>query len=67
MPKALCLFSLVVAAILFLLFTADFGMTMAGMQGSAPLQGADTMMDIVFMVLSIILAALSWMTFREQV
>ena len=67
MPKALCLFSLVVAAIIFLLFTADFGMTMAGMKDTAPLDGADTMMDISFMVLSVILAVLSWMTFREQV
>ena len=66
MPKALCLISLVVAAILFLLFTADFGMSMAGMSG-APLQGASMLMDIAFMVLSIILGVMSWLTFREQV
>ena len=65
MPKALCLISLVVAAILFLLFTADLAMSMGGMS-SAPLQGANMTMDIAFMVLSIVLGVLSWLTFREQ-
>ena len=67
MPKALCLTSLVVAALLFLLFAADFGLSMAGMGDSAPFQGASMMMDFAFMVLSVILAVLSWFTFREQV
>jgi len=67
MPKALCLTSLVVAALLFLLFAADFGLSMAGMGDSAPFQGASMMMDFAFMVFSVILAVLSWFTFREQV
>lgn len=67
MPKALCLISLVVAALLFILFAADFGMSMAGMDDVAPFQGASMMMDIAFLILSIILGVLSWLTFREQV
>ncbi|MEZ6091298.1 MAG: hypothetical protein R3C05_25435 [Pirellulaceae bacterium] len=66
MPKALCLISLVVAALLFILFAADFGLSMAGMIDVAPFQGASMLMDIAFLVLSVVLAVLSWMTFREQ-
>ncbi len=66
MAKALCLISLTLAALLFVLFLADFGMDMAGMADSAPFQGASMMMDIAFLVLTAVVAALSWSTFREQ-
>lgn len=66
MAKALCLISLTVAALLFILFIADFIMDMAGMADSAPFQGASMLMDIAFMILTGIVGVLSWLTFREQ-
>lgn len=66
MPKALCLTSLVVAALLLLLFLADVVMRLAGMGASAPLRGASLTMDISFLVFGGILAYLSWSTYREQ-
>jgi hypothetical protein len=66
MPKALCLTSLVVAALLLLLFLVDLIMRLAGLAPSAPLRGASLLMDISFLVFSGILAFLSWSTYREQ-
>ncbi len=66
MPKALCLTSLVVAALLLLLFLADLIMRFAGMEASAPLRGASLIMDIAFLIFGGILAFLSWTTYKEQ-
>lgn len=66
MPKALCLTSLVVAALLILLFLADFVMKLAGMGESAPLRGASLTMDIGFLIFSSLLALMSWVTYKEQ-
>lgn len=60
MPKALCILGMAVAALLLLLFGLDMGL-------SWPFRGANKMMDIAFIVTSLILAYLSWMTYREQV
>ncbi|WP_164103120.1 hypothetical protein [Candidatus Laterigemmans baculatus] len=67
MPKALCLTSLVVAALLLLLFLADLVLRLAGLTDIAPLQGASLLMDAGFLVFAAILAYLSWSTYREQV
>lgn len=66
MPKALCLTSLVVAALLLLLFLVDLIMRFAGLAPSAPLRGASLIMDITFVILAGILAFVSWTTYREQ-
>ena len=66
MPKALCLTSLVVAALLSLLFLADLIMRFAGMEATAPLRGASLLMDITFLIFGLILAFLSWTTYKEQ-
>lgn len=67
MPKALCLASLVVAALLLLLFLADLVMRLAGLAEIAPLRGASLLMDLGFLVCAGILAYLSWSTYKEQV
>lgn len=66
MPKALCLFSLVVAILLLLLFSADLILYLAGQTSLAPLQGASLMMDVAFVVFAGLIAYLSWSTYREQ-
>ena len=66
MPKALCLTSLVVAALLLLLFLADLVMRFAGLEATAPLRGASLLMDIGFLIFGGILAFLSWTTYKEQ-
>ena len=42
-------------------------MGMSGMQHLAPFKYANLVFDIVAIVVSIILAVMSWFTFREQV
>jgi hypothetical protein len=66
MPKALCLTSLVVAALLLLLFLVDLIMPFAGLESAAPLRGASLIMDISFLIFAGILAYLSWSTYKEQ-
>ena len=66
MPKALCLASLVVAALLLLLFLADLVMRLAGLAEMAPLRGASMLMDVGFLICGGILAYLSWSTYKEQ-
>ena len=60
MPKALCIAGIVIAALLFLVFGIDLAVKF-------PFGGADLLMDGAFMVSSLILAYLSWSTWREQV
>lgn len=67
MPKALCLISLAIAVLMLLLFGSDLVLQLAGMTNMAPLEGASLLMDGAFSVLSGIIAAMSWFTYKEQV
>jgi hypothetical protein len=66
MPKALCITGMVIAILVFVLFTADLIFGLMGMEWLAPFQSASPMMDILFAVCAAILAWLSWSTLREQ-
>ncbi len=67
MQKGFCIFALAVSGLVFLLFAADLVFGMAGMNSVAPFKYASMITDIVFAVCSGIVAALSWMTYRQQV
>lgn len=67
MPKALCIFAMVVAALVMLLFLGDFILAMFGAKSLAPFYGAYLPMDLVFAVGAGALGVLAWFTFREQV
>ena len=58
MPKALSISGMVVAVLLLLIFGLDLAVDF-------PFAGDTTMMDVGFVVCSIVLAYLSWSTFRE--
>ena len=60
MPKALCIFGAVIAALLLLVFGLDLAI-------GFPFGGVNNVMSIGFVVCSAILGYLSWTTFREQV
>ncbi|MGB0761317.1 MAG: hypothetical protein ACPGPS_17365 [Rubripirellula sp.] len=66
MPKALCLISLVASILVVVLFLADMALGMLGMKDLAPLQAANTVMDVVFIVAGAALIFMSWTTYREQ-
>lgn len=66
MPKALCLSSLAIAIIIVVLFLIDLVMRVAGMPASAPLRGASLLMDLAFVTVGIIIAVMSWLTYKEQ-
>jgi len=61
MPKALCIFGTVIAVLLLLVFALDLtiGIPFGGPKVSM-------LMDIGFIVCSIALGYISWMTLREQ-
>jgi len=59
MGKALSMLAMLVAALLILVFALDLAMGM-------PFKKASTMMDIGVIICGVILAYLSWSTFREQ-
>ena len=59
MAKVLCLFALVVSAILFLLFTLDLIL-------GIPFAHINTMMDIAFVVSSAVIGVFSFLTLQEQ-
>jgi len=59
MPKALCIVGMVVALLLVTLFGLDLGL-------GIPFGGRSMVMSIGFIVCALILAFLSWTTFREQ-
>ena len=63
MPRMLCLFGLVVAGLVFLLFLVDFIMGLGGM--GALFNYGSILMDMVFMLCSATLGYLSWTSFRE--
>jgi hypothetical protein len=61
MPKALCIFGLVIAVLLLLIFGLDLAI-------DVPFRGANKMtMDLPFVLCAAGLGYLSWMTLREQV
>jgi len=60
MPKALCIFGMVVAILVFAVFTLDVATQF-------PFQGHSMMMDIGSMIAAAVLGYISFMTFREQV
>ncbi len=59
MAKVLCLFALVVSAILFLIFFFDLVL-------GFPFARVSLMMDIAFVICSAVIGAFSYLTFREQ-
>ena len=65
--KGLCIAALTIAVIVFALFLADLILGFAGMEPIAPFKFADWIIDVVFVVCSLILAIMSWLTLREQV
>ena len=67
MQKGLCIAALTIAVIVFALFVADLALGLAGMNQIAPFKYANMIIDIVFIVCSLILAIMSWFTLREQV
>lgn len=67
MPKALCIFAMVVAALVLLLFLADLILNLVGMKALAPFYGAVWYLDLVFAIAAGVLGYLSWLTWREQV
>lgn len=58
MPKVLCLFSLVVSALLLLLFLVDLVV-------AVPF-GRSMILDAGFIIAAGVLAALSYLTYKEQ-
>lgn len=58
MSKALSIFGVVVAVILLLAFGLDLAV-------GVPFSGAHTMMDIAFLICSLLLGYLSWNTLRD--
>jgi len=65
--KGLCIAAFSIAVIVLALFLADLILGMAGMNQLAPFKYASMLMDIVFIVCSLILGAMSWFTMKEQV
>jgi hypothetical protein len=65
MPKLLCLFGLVVAGLVALIFLMDLIFGLAGMNALAPFKLNSLSFDIVMLLSSIVLGLLSWFSFRE--
>ena len=66
MPKALCLIGLVLAILVFLIFTLDLALGLSGMDSMAPFRAVSILTDVIFMIGSAGLAYVAWTTFREQ-
>ncbi len=58
MPKALSIIGLTISALLLLIFGLDMAL-------GIPFQNASNVMDIGFIICSLILGYLSWSTMRE--
>lgn len=67
MQKGLCIAALAISVIVFVLFLLDLIMGFAGADQMAPFKNADMVVDIVFVVASLVLATMSFFTLREQV
>lgn len=65
MPKVLCLIGLSLAVLILLLFSLDLIMGLAGL-AIAPFGMASILIDVIFIIVAGVLAALSWLTFKEQ-
>ncbi len=65
--KGLCIIALSIAVVILVLFAADLILGLSGQTSLAPFKYASMVTDIVFIVVSGILAAMSWFTLREQV
>ncbi|MBR5710516.1 MAG: hypothetical protein IKX40_07145 [Thermoguttaceae bacterium] len=59
MAKKLCLASVLICLLVFILFVVDISV-------GIPFSRASIVMDIVMMVSSLTILVLSWLTFREQ-
>ncbi len=59
MAKKLCLASVIICLLVFILFVVDISV-------GIPFSRASIVMDIVMMVSSLTILVLSWLTFREQ-
>ena len=67
MPKVLCMTGMAISALILLLFLFDLLVGVIGFEVIAPFRSASKMMDILFIIGSIILGYLSWSTFKEQI
>ncbi|QEG24410.1 hypothetical protein [Mariniblastus fucicola] len=68
MQKGLCIIALSIAVVIFIMFAADLILGLSGQTKLAPFKYAPGMIiDIVFVIVSGVLAAMSWTTFRQQV
>jgi hypothetical protein len=65
--KGLCITALTIAVIVLALFLADLILGLAGMFQLAPFKYANMIVDIVFIICSLVLGVMSWFTLREQV
>ncbi len=67
MQKGLCYIALTIAVIVFASFLADLVLGLLGQKAIAPFHFANMIMDIVFVICSLIFGLLSWFTLKEQV
>lgn len=67
MQKGLCITALTISVIVFAIFLADLVLGLLGNASIAPFKFANMIMDIVFVVCAVVVAVLSWFTYREQV
>lgn len=67
MQKGLCIVAITISLIVFVVFLADLVLGLLGMETLAPFNSASMMIDIVFVVCSLVLGVMSWFTFKEQV
>ena len=65
--KGLCYVALTISVIVLIFFLLDLVLGLAGMEQTAPFKFASLITDIVFIVSSLILGMLSFLTLREQV
>ena len=66
MPKVFCLIGLVVAILVLLIFLADLVFGLVGPRDWAPFYLASIVMDVLFILSAAGLAAMSWLTYKEQ-
>ncbi len=65
MLKGLCIFSLAVAGLVFLLFFADLLLGLLGMTDVAPFRFTNMILDIIFVIGSGTIATFSFLTYRQ--
>ena len=67
MQKGLCYVALTLSVVVFIFFLLDLVLGFLGMAQTAPFKFASPITDVVFLVSSATLGALSFFTLREQV